>query len=52
MITNETINPKSKHINVRYYRILIKKKKNYINLKYDESENNLSNSFTKYLNSI
>jgi len=48
---NETINPKSKHIDLRYHSIRELIKKNYINLKYIKSENNLSDGFTKYLNS-
>eukprot|EP00833_Pecoramyces_ruminatium_P000880 jgi/Orpsp1_1/1174912/evm.model.c7180000051932.1 len=39
---NETINPKSKHIDLRYHSIRELIKRNYINLKYVESENNLS----------
>ena len=48
---NETINPKSKHIDLRYHSIRELIKKGYINLKYIKSENNLSDGFTKYLNS-
>jgi Zn-finger protein len=48
---NETINPKSKHIDLRYHSVRELIKKGYINLKYIKSENNLSDGFTKYLNS-
>jgi len=47
---NETINSKSKHIELRYHntRDLVREKK--INIEYIKSENNLSDGFTKYLN--
>eukprot|EP00833_Pecoramyces_ruminatium_P011916 jgi/Orpsp1_1/1185948/evm.model.c7180000096179.1 len=47
---NETINPKSRHIDLRYHKIreLIKEKK--INLKYIKSQFNLADGLTKYLN--
>ena len=48
---NDTINPKSKHINLQYHSIRELIKKNDINLKYIKSENNLSDGFTKNLNS-
>jgi len=46
---NQTINPKNKHIDIRYYfiRELIKKRK--IKLKYKKSKQNLADGFTKYL---
>ena len=47
---NETINPKSKHIDLRYHSIRELIKEKYINLKYVKSEHNLSDGFTKYLN--
>ncbi len=47
---NETINPKSKHIDLKYHSIRELIKRNYIKLKYIESENNLADGFTKYLN--
>jgi len=47
---NETINPKSKHIDLRYHSIRELIKEKYINLKYVKSEYNLSDGFTKYLN--
>ena len=47
---NETINPKSKHIDLRYHSIRESIKNNYIKLKYVKSEYNLSDGFTKYLN--
>jgi len=48
---NETINPKSKHIDLRYHSIRELIKNKYIDLKYTKSEHNLSDGFTKYLNS-
>jgi len=47
---NETINPKSKHIDLRYHSIRELIKEKYIDLKYVKSECNLSDGFTKYLN--
>ena len=47
---NETINPKSKHIDLKYHSIRELIKEKYINLKYVKSEYNLSDGFTKYLN--
>jgi len=46
---NQTINPKNKNIDIRYYfiRELIKKRK--IKLKYKKSKQNLADGFTKYL---
>jgi len=46
---NQTINPKNKHIDIRYYfiRELIQKRK--IKLKYKKSKQNLADGFTKYL---
>jgi len=46
---NETINPKSKHIDLRYHSIRESIKNNYIKLKYVKSEYNLSDGFKKYL---
>ena len=48
---NQTINPRTKHIDIRvhYIRELIKENKIY--LKYIKSEHNLADGFTKYLNS-
>ena len=47
---NETINPKSKHIDIKYHHIrdLVREKK--IDLKYIKSQDNLADGFTKYLN--
>jgi len=47
---NETINPKSKHIDLRYHSIRELIKEKYINLKYVKSEYNLLDGFAKYLN--
>jgi len=48
---NQTINPRTKHMNIRvhYIRELVSKKK--IMLNYVKSENNIADGFTKYLNS-
>ena len=48
---NETINPKSKHIDLRFHRIRELVKGNQIKLNYIKSRDNLSDGFTKYLNS-
>ena len=47
---NQTINPRTKHIDIRvhYIRDLIKEDK--IQLKYTKSEYNIADEFTKYLN--
>lgn len=47
---NETINPRSKHIDIKFHHIreLIKQRK--IKLNYIKSEFNLADGFTKYLN--
>jgi len=47
--TNQSINPKNKYIDIRYYYIreLIVNRK--IKLKYIKSEENLADGFTKYL---
>ncbi|OUM61513.1 hypothetical protein PIROE2DRAFT_12466 [Piromyces sp. E2] len=47
---NETINPKSRHINLRYHKIRELIKENKIDLKYIKSQYNLADGFTKYLN--
>jgi len=49
---NQSINPRSKHIDIKYHhmRDLINEKR--IKLKYIRSENNLADGFTKYLNNI
>ena len=46
---NQTINPKSKHIDIKYHRIreLVQNKK--IDLNYIKSQDNLADGFTKYL---
>ena len=48
---NETINPKSRHIDLRYHKVRELVKNNTIKLEYIKSEDNLADSFTKYLNS-
>jgi len=47
---NETINQRSNHINIKYYKVreLIKEEK--IELQYIESNNNIADGFTKFLN--
>ena len=47
---NQSINPKTKHMDIRvhYIRELVKNKK--IELNYIKSQHNLADSFTKYLN--
>ena len=47
---NQSINPKSKHIDIKYHHIRDLIKKNKIKLEYIESENNLADGLTKYLN--
>lgn len=48
---NKTINPKSKHMQLRYHSIKEHVDNGDIDLKYIKSENNISDGFTKYLNS-
>ena len=48
---NETINPKSRHIDLRYHKIRELLKENKINLNYIKSQFNLADGLTKYLNS-
>jgi len=47
---NQSINPKSKHIDIRYHynRDLVSKR--LIKLEYIKSKNNLTDGFTNYLN--
>jgi len=47
---NQSINPKSKHIDIKYHHIRDLIKKNKIKLEHIESENNLADGLTKYLN--
>ena len=47
---NETINPKSKHIDIKYHHIRDLVKENKIDLKYIKSQDNLADGFTNYLN--
>jgi len=46
---NETINPKSRHIDIKYHHIRELVKENRIKLKYVKSMDNLADGFTKYL---
>jgi len=48
---NVLINPKSKHIDIRYHHIQDLVSKKIIKLKYIKSKDNIADSFTKYLNS-
>jgi len=50
MQKNQSINPRTKHMDIRlhYVRELVKNHK--IILKYVKSQNNLADGFTKYLN--
>jgi len=47
---NETINPKSRHIDLRYHKIRELIKEDKIDLKYIKSQYNIADGFTKYLN--
>ena len=47
---NETINPKSRHIDLRYHKIRELVRENKINIRYIKSQFNLADSLTKYLN--
>jgi len=47
---NETINPKSKHIDLRFHSIRELIKNNQIKLQHIRSGENLADGFTKYLN--
>jgi len=47
---NETINPKSRHIDLKYHKIRELVKENKIDLKYIKSQYNLADGLTKYLN--
>ncbi len=48
---NQSINPRSKHIDIKYHHVRNLIKENKIKLRYIKSENNLADGFTKYLNS-
>jgi len=50
MSNNQTINPKSKHIDIRYHYIRELISQNKVKLKYIKSEQNLADGLTKYLN--
>jgi len=47
---NQSINPKSKHIDIRYHHIRDLVNKRLIKLNYISTKENLANGFTKYLN--
>ena len=47
---NETVNPKSRHIDERYHHIRELIQLNKFKLKYIKSNENLADGFTKYLN--
>jgi len=47
---NNSINPKSKHIDIKYHHVSDLIKENKIKLSYIRSENNLTDGFTKNLN--
>ena len=47
---NQSINPKSKHIDIRYHHVRDLVNKQLIKLKYIKSKDNLADGFTKYLN--
>jgi len=47
---NQSINPKTKHIDIRYHHIRDLVNKKIIKLKYIKSKDNLADGFTKYLN--
>jgi len=48
---NETINLKSKHIDLKYHKIRELVREGKIKLNYIKSEHNIADGFTKYLNS-
>eukprot|EP00833_Pecoramyces_ruminatium_P002962 jgi/Orpsp1_1/1176994/evm.model.c7180000059751.1 len=48
---NQSINPRSKHIDIRYHHIRDLVNKQIIKLKYIKSKDNLADGFTKFLNS-
>ena len=47
---NQSINKRSKHINIKYHHIRSLIKNNKIKLKYIKSNDNIADGFTKYLN--
>jgi len=47
---NETINPKSRHIDLKYHKVRELIKENKIELKYIKYQYNLADGFTEYLN--
>jgi len=46
---NYSINPKSKHIDIKYHHVRNLIKENKIKLKYIKSEDNIADGLTKYL---
>jgi len=47
---NQSINPRTKHMDIRLHYVRELVKSNKIILKYVKSQNNLADGFTKYLN--
>ena len=47
---NQSINPRTKHMDIRFHYVRELVKNNKIILKYLKSQNNLAEDFTKYLN--
>jgi len=47
---NQSINPKTKHIDIRFHFVRELIKENKIKLQYVKSEWNLADGFTKFLN--
>jgi len=47
---NQSINPRSKHIDIKYHHIRDLVNKKIIKLEYIKSKDNLADCFTKYLN--
>jgi len=49
---NQSINPKTKHMDIRVHYIRELIRNNKIKLKYIKSQYNLADGFTKYLNNV
>jgi len=47
---NNTINPKSKHVDLRYHSVREHVKLNNVKLNHIKSQDNLADGLTKYLN--
>jgi len=50
MQKNQSINPRTKHMDIRLHYVRELVKENKITLKYVKSQYNLADRFTKYLN--